>query len=96
MRQTLEKEVAGLVAAHRTDSATFARVGPVAWPDGYRIAVNFTADFDAMLLRRHNNEPAEWVATGSEIAAHWEKCFPAQTHLKLEPEIWKDHEGSLS
>lgn len=37
-----------------------------------------------------------WVATGSEIAAHWEKSFPAATHLKLEPEIWKDYEGSLS
>ena len=42
------------------------------------------------------SRPGVWVATGSEIAAHWEKHFPAQTHLKLEPEIWKDHEGSLS
>lgn len=37
-----------------------------------------------------------WVATGSQIAAHWEKQFPARTHLKLEPQIWKDYEGSLS
>ena len=64
MRQTLDKEVAGLVAAHRADSVTFARVGPVAWPFGHRIAVNFTADFDATLLRRLNNEPAEQLAKG--------------------------------
>lgn len=42
------------------------------------------------------SRPDVWVATGSEIAAHWEKSFPARTHLKLEPEIWKDYEGSLS
>ena len=37
-----------------------------------------------------------WVATGSEIASHWERHFPAATHLKLEPEIWRDYPGSLS
>src|SRR5262249_3071906 len=64
MRQTLEKEVAGLVPARRADSITFTRIGPIAWPHGYRIAVNYTADFDAMLLRRLNNEPAEQLAKG--------------------------------
>lgn len=37
-----------------------------------------------------------WVATGSEIARHWQAQFPAATHLKLEPSIWKDYPGSLS
>jgi peptidoglycan/xylan/chitin deacetylase (PgdA/CDA1 family) len=64
MREALGKEIAHLVAAHRADRATFTPIGPIAWPDGYRIAVNFTADFDAMLLRRLNNEPAEQLAKG--------------------------------
>ena len=34
------------------------------WPDGARIAVNFTADFDAMLYRRMLNEPALQLAKG--------------------------------
>jgi peptidoglycan/xylan/chitin deacetylase (PgdA/CDA1 family) len=55
MRAALEKEVRDLVAVHRADRATYERVGPVTWPDGHRIAVNFTADF---------NEPAEQLAKG--------------------------------
>src|SRR5215831_6436874 len=34
------------------------------WPNGARIAVNFTADFDAMLYRRILNEPALQLAKG--------------------------------
>ena len=34
------------------------------WPDGARMAVNFTADFDAMLFRRILNEPALQLAKG--------------------------------
>ena len=64
MREALQTEIAGLVAAHAADRATWAPVGPVTWPGGNRIAVNFTADFDAMLLRRLNNEPAEQLAKG--------------------------------
>jgi peptidoglycan/xylan/chitin deacetylase (PgdA/CDA1 family) len=41
-------------------------------------------------------QPGVWVATGSEFAAHWELHFPAETYLNLEPEIWQDHDGSLS
>jgi peptidoglycan/xylan/chitin deacetylase (PgdA/CDA1 family) len=47
-------------------------------------------------LAHITSRPGVWVATGSQIAAHWERQFPAQTHLKLEPEIWRDYEGSLS
>ncbi|MGE0698528.1 MAG: polysaccharide deacetylase family protein [Hyphomicrobiaceae bacterium] len=42
------------------------------------------------------SRPDVWVATGSEIASHWQQHFPAETHLELEPEVWKDYEGSLS
>lgn len=34
------------------------------WPDGVKIAVNVTADFDAMLLRRLFNEPPMQLAKG--------------------------------
>jgi peptidoglycan-N-acetylglucosamine deacetylase len=34
------------------------------WPDGAQVAVNFTADFDAMLLRRLLNEPPMQLAKG--------------------------------
>lgn len=37
-----------------------------------------------------------WVATGSEIARHWQAQFPAATYLKLESSIWTDYPGSLS
>jgi peptidoglycan-N-acetylglucosamine deacetylase len=47
-------------------------------------------------LAHMTSRPGVWVATGSQIAAHWEQHFPARTHLDLEPEIWKDYEGSLS
>lgn len=47
--------------------------------------------FDEKLRR-----PGLWVATGAEIAAHWRAHYPPETHLKLEPSIWKDYPGSLS
>ena len=40
--------------------------------------------------------PGIWNPTGSGCAAHWEATFPRETHLRLEPSIWKDHTGSLS
>lgn len=43
-----------------------------------------------------SSRPDVWTATGSQIARHWQASFPAATHLKLEPSIWKDHPGSLS
>lgn len=52
------------------------------------------------LLERFLDEklrrPDLWIATGAEIAAHWRQYFPPETHLKLEPSIWKDYPGSLS
>ena len=40
--------------------------------------------------------PDLWNLTGSECARHWSENYPAATHLKLEPSIWKDYPGSLS
>jgi RNA polymerase sigma-70 factor (ECF subfamily) len=36
----------------------------------------------------------QWL--GTELAAHWQATHPAETHLRLEPSIWRDHPGSLS
>ena len=40
--------------------------------------------------------PELWYATSGACAAHWLATFPAATHLKLEPSIWRDYPGSLS
>jgi peptidoglycan/xylan/chitin deacetylase (PgdA/CDA1 family) len=40
--------------------------------------------------------PELWNATGSEVAAWWQRTYPPQTHLRLEKSIWQDHPGSLS
>jgi peptidoglycan/xylan/chitin deacetylase (PgdA/CDA1 family) len=64
MSESLTDDIAGLKAAARGYDARFARIEDLAWPKGARIAVNFTADFDAMLLRRLNNEPPMQLAKG--------------------------------
>jgi peptidoglycan/xylan/chitin deacetylase (PgdA/CDA1 family) len=40
--------------------------------------------------------PDLWNPTGAECARYWAATYPAATHLKLEPSIWRDHPGSLS
>jgi len=40
--------------------------------------------------------PDLWNPTGAECARHWLAIYPAASHLKLEPSIWKDYPGSLS
>ena len=62
MSQSLTEGVAHLVRSAREDAGRYRRIERITWPGGARIAVNFTADFDAMLLRRLNNEPAEQLA----------------------------------
>jgi peptidoglycan/xylan/chitin deacetylase (PgdA/CDA1 family) len=54
---TLKAKVADYSARHRI-------IDKCTWPDGVRIAVNFTADFDAMLLRRVLNEPPMQLTKG--------------------------------
>ena len=40
--------------------------------------------------------PGLWNPTGSELSRYWTEKYPARTHLKLEPSIWRDYPGSLS
>lgn len=64
MTSTLEQEIDGLAAAAVAYARRFERIDKVSWPGGARIAVNFTADFDAMLLRRLANESPLQLAKG--------------------------------
>ena len=64
MTAALEQEIAELCAAAQRYDARHQRIPDLTWPQGTRIAVNFTADFDAMLLRRLLNEPPMQLAKG--------------------------------
>lgn len=57
-------ELATLSAAAQEADARHELIPDFAWPDGVRMAVNFTADFDAMLLRRLMNETPMQLAKG--------------------------------
>src|SRR5215468_11373642 len=61
---TATNEIDDLVAVARHRDAQHEFIPSVTWPNGTRIAVNFTADFDAMLLRRLLNEPPSQLAKG--------------------------------
>jgi peptidoglycan/xylan/chitin deacetylase (PgdA/CDA1 family) len=60
----LDRDIAALKAKAADYGARHRVVEKCTWPDGVRIAVNFTADFDAMLLRRVLNEPPMQLAKG--------------------------------
>src|SRR2546429_4568921 len=65
MRATgLDQEVGKLRSAANAYAARHQFIEDLAWPEGVRIAVNFTCDFDAMLLRRLLNEPPMQLAKG--------------------------------
>lgn len=59
---------------------------------GWSSRLGLLEDFLAEMIGR----PGLWVATGAAIARHWQTSYPPETHLKLEPSIWKDFPGSLS
>jgi peptidoglycan/xylan/chitin deacetylase (PgdA/CDA1 family) len=42
------------------------------------------------------SQPNVWNAVSRDCADYWTSKYPAATHLKLEPSIWKDYPGSLS
>jgi peptidoglycan/xylan/chitin deacetylase (PgdA/CDA1 family) len=42
------------------------------------------------------SQPDVWNAVSRDCADYWISKYPAATHLKLEPSIWKDYPGSLS
>jgi peptidoglycan-N-acetylglucosamine deacetylase len=64
MTTDLDRDVATIGEAARAYDARHQTIVDCAWPNGVRIAVNFTADFDAMLLRRVLNEPPMQLAKG--------------------------------
>jgi len=57
-------ESGALAAAAEALTSRHAFIDGLTWPDGHRIAVNFTCDFDAMLLRRVLEEPTLQRARG--------------------------------
>ena len=60
----LDRDIAALKAKAADYGARHRSSRNAAWPNGARIAVNFTADFDAMLLRRVLNEPPHAARQG--------------------------------
>lgn len=64
MASHLDQEIAGLCEVVTRFHARHQLIPDLAWPAGKQIAVNFTADFDAMLLRRLMNEPPMQLAKG--------------------------------
>jgi peptidoglycan-N-acetylglucosamine deacetylase len=64
MTAQLAQEIAELCVTARRYDARHQRIQDLTWPAGARIAVNFTADFDAILLRRLLNEPPMQLAKG--------------------------------
>jgi len=59
---------------------------------GFGHRVRFLEEF-LLFLRGHEGL---WNATGSQVADWWQSRFPPQTHLRLEPSVWRDYPGSLS
>ncbi|MBM4210506.1 MAG: chitin deacetylase [Gammaproteobacteria bacterium] len=60
----LDQDIAALRAKAAEYGARHSVIEQVTWPEGVRVAVNFTADFDAMLLRRVLEEPPMQLAKG--------------------------------
>lgn len=64
MTSVLRDEMVDLATAAKTYAARHEPIESIVWPGRARIAVNFTADFDAMLLRRLANETPMQLAKG--------------------------------
>ncbi len=64
MPADLAADLAALQAADARASAHHEFIPRIAWPEGVRMAVNVTLDFDAMLLRRLMNEPPSQLGKG--------------------------------
>src|SRR2546429_6236732 len=60
----LDQQPAELRSAADVYAARHQFIPDLTWQEGVRIAVNFTCDFDAMLLRRLLNEPPMQLAKG--------------------------------
>lgn len=64
MDPALADEARRLEEAARASNERYRLLDRIDYPDGVRMAVNFTLDFDAMLLRRLMNEPVPQRAHG--------------------------------
>jgi peptidoglycan/xylan/chitin deacetylase (PgdA/CDA1 family) len=64
LAENLDAELDALDVAAKGYLARHEPITDPKWPNGARIAVNLTADFDAMLLRRLKNEPPMQLAKG--------------------------------
>ena len=64
MTSPLDSELAELQAAAAAHAVRHQLIPDFAYPAGIRIAVNFTLDFDTMLLRRLFDEPLMQLAKG--------------------------------
>ncbi len=64
MTLNLDAETAELQSAAHAYAGRHQLIEDLRWPEGKQIAVNFTADLDAMLLRRLYNENAGQLAKG--------------------------------
>src|SRR2546429_1655122 len=60
----LDQQPAELRSAADVYAARHQFIPDLTWQEGVRIAVNFTLDFDSMLLRRLLNEPPMQLAKG--------------------------------
>jgi peptidoglycan/xylan/chitin deacetylase (PgdA/CDA1 family) len=47
-------------------------------------------------FRQMRDYPDLWNVDAAAVARYWSATYPASTHLRLEPSIWRDYEGSLS
>jgi peptidoglycan/xylan/chitin deacetylase (PgdA/CDA1 family) len=64
MDSELSRDVAAISEAAALYAVAHTRIAKISYPPGVQIAVNFTADFDTMLLRRLMNEPPGQLAKG--------------------------------
>jgi len=64
MDATIQDELTELTQTAAAYDSRHQFIEHIAWPNGARIAVNLTVDFDAMLLRRLMNEPPMQLAKG--------------------------------
>ncbi|MEE9254952.1 MAG: polysaccharide deacetylase family protein [Pseudomonadales bacterium] len=60
----LSREIEALESAAKAFEGRHRFIEKLDYPDGIQMAVNFTCDFDAMLLRRVLNEPPMQLAQG--------------------------------
>jgi peptidoglycan-N-acetylglucosamine deacetylase len=64
MDSEFSSDIAAISDAAAAYNAAHTRIPRLSYPPGVQIAVNFTADFDTMLLRRLMNEPPGQLAKG--------------------------------